>query len=82
MKRLLMAASIFALLTPAVAFAQQDEHAGPKVEEMTFKGSDINANPLGPDSLDIVVLPHHGTSSFIQARQNFLPELMRSEQEL
>lgn len=84
MKYLLIAAGIFALTFPATAFGQTSsaQQADQKVEKMTFKGDDINGTPLGPDN-EAIRIPSHGpVSSLMQSRQNFLPELVKSEQEL
>ncbi len=82
MKRLLIAVSLFALLFPAAAFAQQDEQTGEKVQEFHFDGADIQAGKKMPLEERIQVLPHSDDNGIYRVRENFLPELLKSEQKL
>jgi hypothetical protein len=81
MKRLLVAASLFALLFPASAFAQQNAQQPEKVTEYTFKGINLDANRNMPLGERIENLRHQRTRSLYQARQNWVPELLESSRE-
>lgn len=80
MKRLLVAASLLALLLPAGAFAQQDVQTD-KVTEFNFKDMEVGGEPAGPNAEDVGVPLHPGTTSFVLTRKNFVPELLTSVNE-
>lgn len=83
MKKRIATAAAFALLglvaSPALA---QGKEAKPKVKEYDFSKDTIEGDILRPDGTDVTVLSGMKHSSLIKIRQHFIPEILKSAEDL
>ena len=98
MKRVMqwiVACVLIASLTPASAFAQDGPTAGEatggasggevqykKETTYDFEGDDVEGALVKPDGLDTNSQKHGKTSSLIKIRADFIPEMLKSVEDL
>ncbi len=80
MKRLLMMfVALSLVMTPATAFAQDDE---PEETVYDFDGEDLEGALMRPDGEQITGDDRGRTSSLINIREDFIPEMLESVESL
>lgn len=94
LKRLVMLVAVAALFVPALAVAQdmpesgaaqQQEGAESEPEKETvydFEDDDVTGSLVKPEGEDVQAQTHGKTSSLIQIRSDFVPEMLESVEEL
>lgn len=97
MKQLIGLAIVIGLLVPAAAFAQDglptageamggtggDPNVTYKKETVyDFEGDDVEGALVKPDEANITGEQHSKTSSLIKIRQDFIPEMLKSVEDI
>ena len=83
MKTRLIAAAAFSLLGVSAGQASaQPKEPKAKVKEYDFSKDTIEGDILRPDGTDVTVLSGMKHSSLIKIRQHFIPEILKSAEDL